>query len=184
MAITIDWSTRVISVPKADMTLIQASPEIRELDLDVFRLTLKDIEDSDDGMVNPDTHKHSTETTLGGITYARVIEIINGYTVTFEDGQYAVNLVGANSNVGDVVNLNQVSVRSANSAGLIVVTSGSGLSTEEHDALMALDTRLPSDPADQSEVDAGFAAIQAAIAALHDLSDTEAADAVWAKVLP
>ena len=44
--------------------------------------------------------------------------MINGYTVTFEDGQYAVNLVGANSNVGDRVNVNQVSVRSANSAGL------------------------------------------------------------------
>jgi len=35
-----------------------------------------------------------------------------------KDGQYAVNLVGANSNVGDVVNVNQVSVRSSNSAGL------------------------------------------------------------------
>ena len=55
---------------------------------------------------------------VGGVILARVIQIINGYTVTFEDGQYAVNLVGANSNVGDVVNVNQVSVRSANSAGL------------------------------------------------------------------
>ena len=53
------------------------------------------------------------------MTLARTVEIINGYTVTFEDGQYAVNLVGANSNVGDVVNVNQVSVRSANSAGLV-----------------------------------------------------------------
>jgi hypothetical protein len=48
-----------------------------------------------------------------------VIEIINDYTVTFEDGQYAVNLVGANSNIADRVNVNQVSVRAANSAGLV-----------------------------------------------------------------
>jgi len=48
-----------------------------------------------------------------------VVEIINGYTVTFEDDSYAVNLVGANSNIADVVNLNTVSVRAANSAGLI-----------------------------------------------------------------
>jgi hypothetical protein len=65
-----------------------------------------------------DTHRHNTTVTVGGVTLARVIEIINGYTVTFEDGQYAVNLAGANSNVADVANVNQVSLRSANSAGL------------------------------------------------------------------
>ncbi len=120
MAITIDWFERIIYVPRNDLTLIQASPtEIRELDLDWFHRTLRDLEDDEGGMTNPATHTHNTEVTLGGLIYARVIEIINGYTVTFEDGQYAVNLVGANSNVGDVVNVNQVSVRSQNSAGLI-----------------------------------------------------------------
>jgi len=119
MAITIDWGTKVISVPKADTTLIQSSPtEIRQLNLDTFRLILKDLEDSEEGMAYLRTHNHNTSVTVGGVTLARVVEIINGYTVTFEDGQYAVNLVGANSNVGDVVNVNQVSVRSANSAGL------------------------------------------------------------------
>jgi hypothetical protein len=120
MAITIDWLTKIISVPRADMTLIQSTPtEIRELDLNWFRLELKDIEDSEDGMSFLDTHRHNTEVTLGTLTFARVIELINGYTVTFEDGQYAVNLVGANSNVGDNANVNQVSIRSNNSAGLI-----------------------------------------------------------------
>ncbi len=122
MAITIDWGTKTINVPKADMPVVQATPpvEIRELDLAAFRLGLKDLEDGAQGMVNPDTHRHETETLLGGITYARKIEIVNGYTVTFEEGQYAVNLVGANSNLLDVLNPNQVSVRSSNSAGLIV----------------------------------------------------------------
>lgn len=120
MAITIDWATKIINVPKADTTLIQISPtEIRELNLDAFRLRLKELEAGEAGIVFIRTHNHNTEVLLGGITYARIIEIINGYTVTFEDGQYAVNLVGANSNVGDVVNVNQVSVRSQNSAGLI-----------------------------------------------------------------
>lgn len=120
MAISIDWGTRVIFVPRADMTLVQSTPtEIRELSLNSFRLELKDLEDSEEGIAHPDTHIHNTEVFLGGITFARVIQIINGYTVTFEDGQYAVNLTGANSNVGDVVNVNQVSVRSQNSAGLI-----------------------------------------------------------------
>src|SRR3990167_6303886 len=119
MAITINWSTKVISVPKADLTLISSSPiEIRELNINTFRLTLKDLEDDVDGMPYLTTHNHNTTLAVGGVTLARVVEIINGYTVTFENGTYAVNLVGANSNVGDVVNLNTVSVRAANSAGL------------------------------------------------------------------
>ena len=119
MAITIDWGTKIISIPKADTQLVQSSPtEIRQLDLDAFRLELKALEDDAAGMPFLDTHNHVGPITVGGVTLARVIEIINGYSVTFEDGQYAVNLVGANSNVGDVTNVNQVSIRSANSAGL------------------------------------------------------------------
>jgi len=119
MAITINWDTKVITVPKADTTLIQSTPtEIRQLNLDTFRLILKDLEDDPEGMPFLKTHNNNPPVTVGGVVLARVVEIINGYTVTFEDGQYAVNLVGANSNVGDVVNVNQVSVRTANSAGL------------------------------------------------------------------
>ncbi len=119
MAITIDWGAKVINVPKADMTLVSSSPfEIRELDINTFRLALRDLEDNVEGVPFIITHNHNTTVTVGGVTLARVVEIINGYTVTFEDGSYAVNLVGANSNIGDVVNLNSVSVRAANSAGL------------------------------------------------------------------
>lgn len=120
MAVSVNWATKVIYIPKSDLTLVQSFPlEIRELDLNWFRLQLKDLEDSEDGIWADDTHRHNTEVSLGGLTFARVIEIINDYTITFEDGQYAINLVGANSNVGDRVNVNQVSVRSSNSAGLI-----------------------------------------------------------------
>jgi hypothetical protein len=120
MEVSIDWGTKVIYIPRADLTLVQSVPtEIREMDLDWFRFQLKGLEDDPEGMPFPDTHRHNTEATVAGLTLARVIEIINGYSITFEDGQYAVNLVGANSNVGDVVNVNQVSVRSFNSAGLI-----------------------------------------------------------------
>ena len=123
MAISINWPTGVISVPKADMTLVQATPiEIRSLDINTFRLTLKDLEDDAEGQVWATTHNHNTAVSVGGVTLARVVEIINGYTVTFEDGSYAVNLVGANSNIADVVNLNTVSIRAANSAGLIQST--------------------------------------------------------------
>ena len=136
MAITIDWATKIINIPKTDMTLIQASPEIRELDVDWFRLQLKDIEDNVDGQPFTDTHTHNTEVTLGALTLARVVEIIAPYTITFEDGQYAVNLVGANNNIADRTNVNQVSVRSNNSAGMATVNSGGGLTAEQHAQLM------------------------------------------------
>ncbi len=117
--VEVNWTTGEIFVPKFKSIVVQTNPlEIRQLNLDEFRLTLKDLEDDADGMSYLDTHQHNTTVTVGGVTLARVIEIINSYTVTFEDGQYAINLVGANSNVSDVVNVNQVSVRSANSAGL------------------------------------------------------------------
>jgi hypothetical protein len=119
MSISIDWINRIIKIPRNDLTLIQESPvEVRELNINWFRLQLKSLEDSELGMLYPDTHSHFTEVYLGGIVYARVVEIINNYTIEFEDGQYSVNLVGANSNIGDKINVNQVSVRSNNSAGM------------------------------------------------------------------
>jgi hypothetical protein len=120
IGITIEWGQRVIFVPRSELTLVQSSPTyIYTLDLNAFRLALKDLEDSAEGINYPDTHKHNTEVSISGIVLARVIEIINDYTVTFEDGNYAVNLIGANSNVADKINVNKVSVRSANSAGLV-----------------------------------------------------------------
>ena len=101
------------------MQLVQSSPiEIRELNLNNFRLALKDWED-DLGITFPKTHNHNTTVSISGVQLARVIEILDPYTITFENGAYAVNLVGANSNIADRLNLNTVSVRAANSAGLI-----------------------------------------------------------------
>lgn len=120
MAIYIDWATFIIHVPKSDLGLVQLTPtEVRELDINWFRLQLKNIEDNEDGSVFPKTHNHNPPVSVGGVTLARVVEILDPYTVTFEDGQYAVNLFGGNTNIGDKVNVNQVSVRSSNSAGLV-----------------------------------------------------------------
>ena len=83
MAISINWDTKVIFVPRADIPLVQSTPtEIRQLDINDFRLELKDLEDSVEGMPNLDTHQHNTTVEVGGVTLARVVEIINGYTVT------------------------------------------------------------------------------------------------------
>jgi hypothetical protein len=139
MAISIDWATQVITVPQADLTFITGT--LYELDTEQFRLDLKALEASEFGQPFPDTHIHNTEVTVAGVTYARFIEITNGYTVTFEDGQYAVSLVGSNNNIFEegIINRNQVSVISNNSAGLIVGSdvSASGLAVAVWDRLLA-----------------------------------------------
>ena len=120
MAITIQWATKIINVPKNYLTSLGGN--LYEMNIDDFRKTLKNLEDDEDGMPFLRTHNHNTQVTVSGITLARVIEIINGYTITFEDGQYAVNIVGANSNIPDVTNINQVSIRAFNSAGMVSVS--------------------------------------------------------------
>ncbi len=127
MAISINWSTKVISIPQADLTPVSGT--LYELDVDVFRLALKTIEDGEEGMAFPDTHRHNTAVTLSGVTYARTFEVINGYTITFEDtgSPYTVRMVGANHNIADVTNYtSEVSLIVGNSAGLIAVDSGGG----------------------------------------------------------
>jgi len=119
MPTAVDFITGEITIDRADMPVIQVSPEIRELDVNTFRLELKDLEASADGMPWPDTHAHKGETVLSGITYARFFEIIPYYFLTFEDGQYTVNVIGANNNIADVATENQVRLIINNSAGLI-----------------------------------------------------------------
>jgi len=123
--ISIHWPTRTISIPQAYLTDLGGG--IYELDTEVLRLDLKDLEDDEQGISYLDTHNRNAPVTLSGATYSQTLEIINGYTVTFEDGQYAVVLSGSNNNIADVTNVNQVSIRSFNSAGLQLVTVGSGV---------------------------------------------------------
>ena len=107
MAVTVDWATKIISIPQNYLSNVSGT--LYELDTNAFRLALKNIEDSVEGMPFLDTHRHNTQVTVAGVTYARVIEIINGYSITFEDGQYSVRLAGSNNNLFDVENgiLNQ-----------------------------------------------------------------------------
>jgi hypothetical protein len=128
MAIAINWLTRRITIPQSDLTPI--SGVLYQLDVNAFRLQLKDLEDSDDGMGQPDTHRHNTQVVLSGVTYARTLEIINGYTVEFQNtgSPYIVSCVGANHNLADVYipGSSTVSLIIGNSAGLIVTDTGGG----------------------------------------------------------
>jgi len=105
-----------------------------ELDVDVFRLELKNLEDDEVGMPFPDTHQHNTEVTISGVVYARTVEIINGYTVTISPASaYQVVCSGANHNIQDVYNnLTGPTLLPGNSAGLQATETGtSGLTPGE-----------------------------------------------------
>ena len=128
MTISVNPATFLISVPKADLTLITGT--LHEHDTEAFRLELIDFEDSELGIVLPRTHVHNTEVTIVGVTYARFIEILSPYSVEYEDGAYSVRLSGSNNNLFDVENgilvQNSVQIIAQNSAGLIVVESAGG----------------------------------------------------------
>lgn len=124
MAIDVDWAGADLNpyrifIPKADMPIIQASPEIRELALDDFRLALRDIEATVEGAPWPETHTYRPPSTLSGTTFARQVRILAPYTVEFEDGLYSVSITGGNHNIGDV--------NVKNSVSLIIVLSGGAI---------------------------------------------------------
>jgi len=136
MAISVDWATRIITIPTSFLTHISGPVGIGGvygLDTDAFRLALKDLEDDEEGMASPDTHQHNTEVVLGITTFARVIEIINGYTVDFAEtpfDKYTVICSGSNHNIADVKVVDTVSLLIGNSAGLVVVP-GLSISTDD-----------------------------------------------------
>lgn len=130
--ISVDWGNRIINVPQSYLSFISGSSYL--LDTNMLRLDLKALEASDAGMPYPDTHRHNTTVTISGVQYARTLEIINGYTVTFEDGLYSVSLTGTNNNILDVNNFNNVSIAANNSAGLVGVGSAQDVANAVWDA--------------------------------------------------
>ena len=131
MAISIAYATKVISVPQADLTFVSGT--LYTLDSNQFRKDVMAILDNQTHIWMPDAFEHNTEVTVAGTTYARTIEFINGYSVTFEDtgSAYTVRIEGSNNNIFDVDNgvlnpTDKVTVISTNSAGLIRVDGAAG----------------------------------------------------------
>lgn len=95
-----------------------------------------DLLDDEDRIWLPGAFRHNTTVTIAGVTYARFIEVINNFTVEFTPNtQWTVLLEGSNNNIfdvgGGILVQNQVQVIPTNSAGLIQITSGSGLSVDQ-----------------------------------------------------
>lgn len=134
--LSIDWGTRVITVPRCFMT--DLGGDIYQLDLGDLHLALKDILDDEEGIAHPDTHFREDSTIIGGVEYAPKIIFINGYSIYVDPATaYQVSCTGANSNIQDVyINTTGPTLLPNNSAGQIV-TGESGLTQTE-----ALDLEL------------------------------------------
>jgi len=123
MALSINHDTLVITVPQADLAHVIGT--FYRMDTETyFRQNLIALLDDEDHMVLEDAISHNTEYTVAGVTYARKIELINGYSLTFSpDSAWTVELQGSNNNLFDVengiLNQNNVQVIPGNSAGLI-----------------------------------------------------------------
>jgi hypothetical protein len=144
MAISIDWATKAITVPKADLTQPGASTTFFTYDTDgQFWAEVKAAEASEDGIVFGDLVSRNAAYTIGGVTYAPKVEVIPPATVEFENADYSVLLQGSNNNLWDketgILVKNNVLPIPGNSAGLqIVETAVSGLTAQESADLAAV----------------------------------------------
>ncbi len=151
---TIDYgNTNIIDVPQSELTLVSGTTYTH--DVNQFHLDLRDLEDDDyAGIAFPRTHQHITEVVLSGVTYSRFVIILAPYTVRYEDtgSPYTVSLTGANNNIADrLVSTPQVTLVTNNAAGLITVTSGSGLDTEQDTIIREVHKYLGLNSADPVE---------------------------------
>lgn len=135
MAISVDYITKVITVPQADCTFVSGTFYTLDTEGD-FRLQLMALFADEDHIWMKIPYNHNTEVTIAGTVYARTISIINGYSIQFTpDSQWTVQLEGSNNDIWDVGSgilvQNQVQVIPTNSAGLIVGAGAAGATADE-----------------------------------------------------
>ena len=138
MSYTVDWIAKVITIPVGDLTLVSGTHY--RLNMYDFLTECRRLEaEFTEGLWAPQIVAHeNTKFGFAGADYAPFDDIINGYTVEFGAGPTRVDLVGSNNNLVDILIPTGVAVVPSNSAGLQLVSIGSGLSTEEHDQLMSM----------------------------------------------
>lgn len=142
MALTLDPATKVFSLLQSDLTFVSGT--LWRLDTNQVRQDMMALLASENYIWMEDAFIHNTEVTVAGETYARTLEVINGYSLTLENTglAYSVSFEGSNNNFFDIENgvLNPtplVTVLSNNSAGLIV-GAGSGLSAAQATQLIEI----------------------------------------------
>ncbi len=130
MSYSVDWITKVITIPTADLTLVSGTRY--SLDMADFLAEVRRLEWGFSGGLWALAILDHTNTKLdfAGANYAPFDEIINGYTVEITGAATRVDLLGSNNNLVDILISNGVSVVPSNSAGLQIV-GGGGASVDD-----------------------------------------------------
>lgn len=136
MAISIDFATKIITVPQADCILVSGNL-YRLPTKTVFRAQVIALAAAEEGVVFPPPIDHNADYTVFGVTYAPKVEVINGYSVTFTpDTAWSVLLEESNNNIADIeagiLNPNNVTVIPNNSGGLILASIGTSELVEDY----------------------------------------------------
>ena len=135
MAVSIDESTKRITITQDYLTPVTGT--LYELNTETFRTDMNALMDSERYMWMDDYARRNAPVSVAGVTLAQSIEIINGYSVEFDDspGAYSVRLAGSNNNLFDIQNgilvQNLVQVIPTNSAGLVEVNTGANVDTDK-----------------------------------------------------
>ena len=131
MAYSANWITKVVTVPVSDLILVSGTRY--QLSMIAFLIEIRRLESEfTEGLWADQIIDHSnTRVDFAGVDYAPFDEIINGYTIEIGVGPTRVDLIGSNNNLIDVLIPTGVAVVPSNSAGLISVTSGSGVTAQD-----------------------------------------------------
>lgn len=151
MSYSVNWITKIISIPTTDLVLVSGARY--RLEMSSFLHEIRRLEaDPTQGLWADQILDHTNPKTLAGVTFAPFDEIINGYTIQFTGAATRVDLAGSNNNLIDVLIPTGVAVVPNNSAGLQIVTVNTGASalTNEQDTMLRelhrLDGLDPSRP--------------------------------------
>lgn len=117
MAYSVNWTTKVITVPVSDLTLV--SGVNYTLDSEAFWREMRRLEwEFSEGLYAPQAIEFVETQILSGLAYSPIVKLINGYTWQTNGSNINVSLIGYNSNLLDFFNPgNGVSVLANNSAG-------------------------------------------------------------------
>lgn len=117
MAYTVDWITKIFTIPQGDLTFVSGNN---------YSLSLVDVHEElrrlewafADGLWAPNIVKFYETVTLSGIPKSPSVEIVNGYTFDFTGSNYNVILTDYDNNLVDVyIPSNGISILGNNSVG-------------------------------------------------------------------
>mgnify|MGYP003634866530 CR=1 FL=1 len=119
MSYSVDWITKIITIPTTDLTLIGGTRY--SLAMGDFMNEIRRLEwQPDEGLWALDILDHTNKKIdFAGADYAGFDDIINGYTIQITGVATRCDLLGSNTNFVDVLISTGVSVVPSNSGGLI-----------------------------------------------------------------